>query len=117
MRKKLYNTADEKKQVFAWLRSKKTQAEMSAKYAISAASIGAMRRNIDGEFSPLLVMRVWQAIREWNRAKSGNADPAQFDLPGMPPTRRSILLEMIQKELDAAGDDKLERFYKAIITA
>jgi len=113
---RLYNTPEEKKLLAEWLRSKKTLADMAAKYAISTGSIGAMRRNIDAEFSPLLRARVWQAIREWKRAKSGQTEPEQFDLPGMPPTRRSILLEMIQKELDAAGDDKLERFYKAIIT-
>jgi hypothetical protein len=114
---RLYQTAEQRKQVLEWLRSEPTLAAMAAKYAISAASISTMRRNVDGDFSALLKARVWHAIREWKRAKSGNPEPEQFDLPGMPPTRRSILLEMIQKELDAAGDDKLERFYKAIITA
>lgn len=113
----LYQTAEQRKQILEWLHSEPTQAAMAAKYAISAASIGAMRRNIDGDFSALLKARVWHAIREWKRAKSGQPVMEECDLPGMPPTRRSILLEMIQKELDAAGDDKLERFYKAIITA
>lgn len=114
---RLYNTPEEKKLIIEWLRSKKTQAEMAERYAISAATIGQMRRNIDGEFSVILKARVRNAVHEWLRKKSGNPEPEQFDLPGMPPTRRRILLEMIQKELDAAGDDKLERFYKAIITA
>jgi hypothetical protein len=76
-----------------------------------------MRRNIDGDFSSLLKARVWQAIRLWKQTKSGQPAMEECDLPGMPPTRRSILLEMIQKELNTAGDDKLERFYKAIVTA
>ena len=114
---RLYQTAEQRKQVLEWLQSEQTLAAMATKYAISAASIGTMRRNIDGEFSALLRARVWRAIREYKRAKSGQPEQLECDLPGMPPTRRSILLEMIQKELDAAGDDKLERFYKAIITA
>lgn len=114
---RLYQNAEQRQQVLDWLRSKKTQADMAAAYAISTGAIGAMRRNVDGEYSSLLRVRVWRAIREWKRAKSGQPETEQFDLPGMPPTRRSILLEMIQKELDAAGDDKLERFYKAIVTA
>lgn len=114
---RLYQTAEQRQQVLDWLRSEPTLAEMAARYTISSASIGTMRRNVDGDYSPLLKARVWNAIREWKRAKSGQPEPEQFDLPGMPPTRRSILLEMIQKELDTAGDDKLERFYKAIITA
>jgi hypothetical protein len=114
---RLYQTAEQRKQVQEWLRSKKTQAQMAEKYAISAGAIGAMRRNVDGEYSPLMRARVWNAIREYKRAKGEMGDAETCDLPGMPPTRRSILLEMIQKELDAAGDDKLERFYKAIVTA
>ena len=114
---KLYQTAQERQVVLDWLYSCRTQADMSARYAISMAAIGAMRRNADGEYSRLMKVRVWNAIRQWKRAKSGNQEPTQIDLPGMPPTRRSILLEMIQKEMEAAGDDKLERFYKAIITA
>lgn len=114
---RLYQTAEQRKQIMEWVRSKKTLAEMANTYAISAATIGAIRRNIDGEYSTLLQARVWKAIKEWQRAKSGQPEQEECDLPGMPPTRRSILLEMIQKELEAAGDDKLERFYKAIITA
>ncbi len=114
---RLYQSAEQRKQVLEWLQSERTQAAMAAKYAISAATISALRRFMDGEFSSMLKARVWQAIREYKRAKSGQPELEECDLPGMPPTRRSILLEMIQKELDAAGDDKLERFYKAIITA
>jgi hypothetical protein len=114
---RLYNTGEERAVILDWLRSERTLADMAARYAISAATIGAMRRNIDGEYSPLLRSRVTHAIREWKRDKSGSPEPEQIDLPGMPPTRRSILLDMIQKELDAAGDDRLERIYKAIITA
>lgn len=114
---RLYQTAQERQLVLDWLRSEPTMAAMAARYAISPATIGVMRRNVDGDYSTLMKARVWKAIQEWKRRKSGQPEPEQFDLPGMPPTRRSILLEMIQKELDAAGDDKLERFYKAIITA
>lgn len=114
---RLYNTAEERQQILEWARSKKTLAEMAAKYAISSATIGMIRRNVGGEYSPILKARVWKAIWDWKRAKSGQPEPEQIDLPGMPPTRRSILLELIQKEMAAAGDDKLERFYKAIITA
>jgi hypothetical protein len=114
---RLYQTAEQRKQVLEWLRSEPTLAAMATKYAISAASIGAMRRNVDGEYSALLRARVWQAIRAYKRARNGQQETEECDLPGMPPTRRSILLEMIQKEMDAAGDDKLERFYKAIVTA
>ena len=114
---KLFNSAEQRQQVLEWLRSEKTQAAMAAKYTISAAAIGSMRRNVDGEYSPLLRARVWQAIRKWKLAKSGRPEFEQEELPCMPPSRRSILLEMIQKELDAAREDKLERVYKAIVTA
>lgn len=113
---RLYQTAEQRQQIREWLNSE-PQKQISEKYAISYASINKMSRNVDKEFSPIMKARVWKAIREWKRAKRDNPEPEQVDLPGMPPTRRSILLEMIQKELDAAGDDKLERFYKAIITA
>lgn len=114
---RLYQTAEQRKQVLEWLQSEPTQAAMSAKYAISTAAIGTMRRNVDGDYSSLLKARVWQSIRLWKQGKGGQSEQLECDLPGMPPTRRSILLEMIQKELDTAGDDKLERFYKAIVTA
>ena len=113
----LYQTYEQRQTLLEWLQSEPTLAAMAAKYAISAASIGAMRRNVDGDYSSLLKARVWQAIRLWKQTKSGQPEQMECDLPGMPPTRRSLLLEMIQKELDDAGDDKLERFYKAIITA
>ena len=114
---RLYQTLEQKQQLREWLYSKTTLAEMAASYAISTASIGFMRRNIDGEYSRSMRARVWQAIRVYKRANTGQPEQVECDLPGMPPTRRSILLELVQKELDAAGDDKLERFYKAIITA
>lgn len=114
---RLYQTAEQRQTILERLHSEPTLAAMAARYAIGSATIGVMRRNIDGEFSTLLRARVRNAIREWKRAKSGQPEREECDLPGMPPTRRSILLEMIQKELDAAGDDKLERFYKAIVTA
>lgn len=113
---RLYQTAEQRKQILEWLQSETTQAAMAAKYAISTATIGTMRRNLDAEFSSLLKARVWQAIRLWKQTNGNHPKLVECDLPGMPPTRRSILLEMIQKELDAAGDDKLERFYKAILT-
>jgi hypothetical protein len=112
---RLYQTAEQRQMILEWVNSEKTTAAMATRYTISAATIGAMRRNVDGEYSKIMRARVWRAIRDFQQGKNGQ--PEQFDLPGMPPTRRSILLEMIQKELDAAGDDKLERFYKAIITA
>ena len=113
---KLYQTAEQRQQIREWLQSG-SQKELSIKYAFSHSSINRLCRNVDKEFSHIMKARVWNAIREWKRSKSGQTEPEQIDLPGMPPTRRSILLEMIQKELDEAGDDKLERFYKAIITA
>lgn len=114
---RLFNTTQERALIQEWLYSERTQAAMADKYAISPAVVGAMRRNIDGEYSTIMRRRVWNAIREWHRAKNGQPEFEQIELPGMPPSRRSILLDMIQKELEQAGEDKLERIYKAVVTA
>ena len=114
---RLYQTNEQRQLIVDWLNSERTSTTLSKKYPISQPTISKIKRNVDGDYSATMKARVWSAIAEWKRVKSGHDETEQLELFGMPPTRESILREMIQKELDTAGDDKLERIYKLIVTA
>lgn len=114
---RLYQTNEQRQLIVDWLNSERTSIALAKKYPFSQPTISNLKRNVDGDFSAMMKARVWSSIVEWNRVKSGHDETEQLELLGMPPTRKSILLEMIQKELDTAGDDKLERIYKLIVTA
>lgn len=114
---RLYQTTEQRQLIVDWLNSEKTTLAIANKYAFSQATIYLLKRNIDKECTTMLKARVIKAVTEWKRNKSGQAEAEQLEFLGMPPTRESILKELINKELETAGEDKLERIYKAILQA
>lgn len=114
---RLYQTTEQRQMILDWLNSEKTTLAIANKYALSQSTVSILKRNVDKEYSALMKARVIKAVAEWKRNKSGQAEAEQLEFLGMPPTRESILKELINKELEVAGEDRLERIYKAIITA
>lgn len=114
---RLYQTTEQRQIILDWLNSEKTTLAVANKYAFSQATVSILKRKIDNDYTTLMKARVWKAVAEWKRNKSGQAEAEQLEFLGMPPTRESILKELINKELEVAGEDRLERIYKAILQA
>jgi hypothetical protein len=112
---RLYQTTEQRQLIVDWLNSN-TTVHLALLYALSQSTISIIKRNLDKDYTTLMKQRVWKAVAEWKRS-SGKDDMEQLEFLGMPPTRESILKELINKELEVAGEDKLERIYKAILQA